>query len=88
MKLSQHSKERISERTNLDKGNQKAFFRAALDKGIPPNNLKEGKLKEYLLARENQCKIKVYKGYIFIHSKNSKRLYTMYKIPDELKEMK
>lgn len=85
MKLSQHSKERMRERSNIDKGNQKQFFRAALDKGKSPSVLKDGKLKEYLLARENQCKIKVYKGYIFIHSKNSKRLYTMYKIPDELK---
>ena len=88
MKLSLHSKQRINERTNIDKGNQKQFFRAALDKGKSPSRLKNGKLKEYLIARENNCKIKVYKGYIFIHSKNSKRLYTIYKIPDELKEKK
>lgn len=82
MKLSHHSRLRLSERANIDKRNQKQFYINALRKGKSPERLKDGKLKQYLLERESSnCKIKVYQNYVFIHSKNGKTLYTVYEIP-------
>lgn len=87
MRLSHHSKLRLTERANIKKQNQKQFFREALNKGKSYGELPEGKLKNYIMERENwNSKIKVYKGYIFIHSKGGKTLYTIYKIPSELLE--
>ena len=85
MKLSIHSKKRMSERTGLDSKNQKPFFANALRLGVSAGNMKDGPVKDFLLNKEkNRCKAKLYKGYVFIYSKNSKRLYTMYKLPEEL----
>ena len=57
MKLSNHSKQRMKERTDYNHKDRRTLFRNALDK-----------------------------GYIFIYSKNSKRLYTMYKLKDKYLE--
>lgn len=87
MRLSRHSKLRMSERANINKRNQKEFYIGALRKGKSPNNIKNEKLKEFLYQLESTgCKTKVHKGYIFIHSKNGKTLYTMYEIPKKLLE--
>ncbi len=87
MKLSHHARLRMTERANIPKQNQKQFYISAIRKGKSAGVLKEGKLKEYLLQLEkSNCKVKYYKGYVFIHSKNSKKLYTMYKLPKELLE--
>ena len=88
MKLSQHSKVRMNERTELNPKNYKEFFISALRHGKSAGHLKDGKLKKYLLNKENtgKCKAKYYKGYIFIYSKNSHRLYTMYELPSEFGE--
>ena len=85
MKLSIHAKKRMEERTDINFKNYKAFFIGALRHGKSAGHLKDGKLKEYLLNKEatGNCKAKYYKGYVFIYSKNSHRLYTMYKLPDE-----
>lgn len=84
MKLSQHGKIRMRERTNLNHKERKVLFRKALDYGLSINNIKDGAIKDYLKARENNCKIKLYNNYVFIYSKNGKQLYTMYKLPDNL----
>lgn len=82
MRLSKHSMMRLTQRANIEKRNQKEFFRAALRKGKSPNNIKDQNLQNFLYAKESTgCKTKVYKNYIFIHSKNGKTLYTMYEIP-------
>lgn len=87
MKLSLHSKLRMTERAKLDSRNHKPFFANALRLGVSPGNMKDGPIKEFLLSREkNRCKAKLYRGYVFIYSKNSKQLYTMYKLPEELLE--
>lgn len=82
MKLSKHSLERIKERANIN-ANQKAFFRNALDKGKSPGEIKNEKIRVYLMSKETwRSKVKLYKGYVFIYSKNNKRLYTMYKMEE------
>lgn len=82
MKLSKHSKLRMKERVNI-KRKQLTFYRSALRNGISAGETKDERLKKYLLSKENNhTKAKVYKGYIFLHSKNSKLLYTVYKLPD------
>ena len=82
MKLSQHSKQRMRERTNLNHQERRMLFRHALDNGKSPQEIKDENLKSYLKEKGN-CKIKIYKGYIFIYSKNGKQLYTMYEIPKQ-----
>ena len=86
MKLSTHSKIRMRERTGLNHKERRKLFRNALDYGKSPMQIKNEKVQQFMLARSNKCKIKLYKGYLFIYSKNSHILYTMYKLPKELIE--
>lgn len=83
MKLSLHSKYRMRERTDFNHRERKNLFKEALMKGKSPHDIKDVKIKAFLMSKPN-CKIKLYKGYVFIYSKNSHQLYTMYKLPDEL----
>lgn len=83
MKLSKHSKLRMKERAGIC-ANQKAFYKNALRKGISAGETKDERLRNYLLSKENNhTKAKIYKGYVFLHSKNSKQLYTVYKLSDK-----
>lgn len=85
MKVSHHATQRMLERANINRKNQKQFFRGALNRGLSYGQVNDEILKNYLKSIESSgCKAKLYKGYIFIHSKNSKQLYTMYKVPDKL----
>ena len=87
MKLSKHSKMRITERAGIRKGKQLAFFRAALTHGKSIGNMEEGEIKDFLISKKNHnCNIKLYQNYVFIYSKNNKQLYTMYELPEFLKK--
>lgn len=82
MKLSRHSKERMKERANV-MANQTAFFRNALDNGLSPEQVEDKVLKQRLKSREKyNSRVKFYKGWVFVYSKNSKQLYTMYKLEE------
>lgn len=82
MKLTKHSIERMKERANIT-SNQISFFRNALRYGKSIAEINDEILKQRLQSRiKYNCKIKYYKGYVFIYSKNSKRLYTMYKLEE------
>jgi len=86
MKLSEHSKIRMKERTNYNHKERLRLFADALKLGKSPNDINEKKnkeLKKFLSSRKN-CKVKLYKNYVFIYSKNGQRLYTMYELPKEL----
>ena len=85
MKLSKHSKIRMKERTDYNHQERKTLFQKALQYGKSANDIKDNKLKNYLMSKPS-CKVKLYKDYVFIYSKNSKRLYTMYKLPEEFEE--
>lgn len=88
MRLSQHSKLRMRQRTNLNHNERRQLFKLALQHGESVKEIKDKKIKEYLAPKQRyNSKIKLYQNYVFIYSKNSKRLYTMYKLPKEfLKE--
>lgn len=83
MKLSNHSKMRMRQRTNLNHQERKGLFRKALDHGKSQNDIHDEKLKKYLekTADKNNTKVKLYNNYVFIYSKNAKQLFTMYKLP-------
>jgi len=84
MKLSKHSKIRLRQRTNFNHKERKQLFRNALQNGKTYNQIKDEKIKQFMKNRSSNCMIKLYKGYLFIYSKNSHQLYTMYQLPKEL----
>lgn len=90
MKLTRHSRKRIKERTDIKKRGQERFFRLALDNGISLGQARKLKLDkvviEYLKKLNRGKDVKIYNGYVFIYCKNSKRLYTVYKCPDNISE--
>lgn len=86
MKLSKHSKLRLRQRTNYNHKERRQIFRDALNNGKTFNQIKDDKIKDFMKRRSVNCKVKLYKGYLFFYSKNSHQLYTMYKLPDELGE--
>lgn len=85
MKLSKHSKRRMRERTAFNSDERRKLFRDALDKGKSIQEIDNKKLKHYIWSKSRYCKIKVYRGYMFLYSKNSHQLYTMYEIPKRFK---
>lgn len=84
MKLSNHSRKRLKQRGGIK--NQKIqnnFFRNALIKGLSPEQIEDEQLRAKLKSKEKyNSKIKYYKGWVFIYSKNSHQLYTTYKLED------
>ena len=87
MKLSKHSKKRMRERTPFNSKERKKLFREALSYGKSPNDITDYELHKFMASKQN-CKVKLYKDYIFIYSKNSHMLYTMYELPENLKEVR
>ena len=81
-RLSEHSKKRMKQRTVLNHRERKSLFRKVLDNGKSPSQIKNEELKKYLNCKQRNHKIKLYNNYVFIYSKNNKKLITMYKIPD------
>jgi hypothetical protein len=90
MKLTKHSRKRIKERTHIKKRGQERFFRLALNGGISLGQARQLKLDklviEYLKKLNRGQQVKIYNDYVFIYCKNSKRLYTMYKCPENISE--
>ena len=87
MKISKHAKVRIKERTSLDTQERRIIFRLALSKGKSIQEVKNARIKRFMKSKtryNSQCKL--YKDFVFIYSKNSHQLYTMYKLPDDLLE--
>lgn len=87
VRISEHGKRRMRQRTPFNSKGRKTLYREALHYGKNPNDIKDEKFKQYLLSKQKNCKIKIYRGYLFIHSKNSGRLYTMYKVPNKYMEV-
>ena len=80
MKISKHARLRMIERTNWNHQERRNLFRLALLKGKSIADIKDNELKRYMMSKKN-CQTKIYRGYIFIYSKNSHQLYTMYELP-------
>lgn len=84
MKLSKHGKIRLRERTPLNHKERAILINNILTKGKSPEQVKDNKLRSYLNSKQRwNSKVKLYEDYVFVYSKNSKRLYTMYKLPEE-----
>ena len=87
MKISKHAKERIKERTSLDTQERRQIFRLALKNGKYTSDIKNKRIKRFMMSKRRfNNQVRLYRGYIFIYSKNSRQLYTMYKLPDYLKD--
>lgn len=86
MKLSQHSKLRIRERTTFNHKERRQLFKNALQNGKSINDIEDKRVRNFVNSKQQyNSKIKLYKDYVFIYSKNSHQLYTMYELPEELK---
>ena len=84
MKLSQHSRDRMYQRGHIKSRKiQENFFRNALLYGISADRVEDKLLKQRLKSREKyNSKVKLYKGWVFVYSKNAHQLYTMYKLDE------
>lgn len=82
IKTSKHSRIRMRERTELNHKERRMLFKRALTLGKSVKEIKEEKIKRYLSSKQKiNSKVKLYQGYVFVYSKNSHQLYTMYKLP-------
>ena len=72
----------MRERTEYNHKERIKLFRKALDEGKSLQEIEDKNVKSYVASKEKMCKIKLYKDYLFIYSKNSHQLYTMYKLPE------
>ena len=86
-KVSKHGQMRMKQRTQLNHRERATMLREALNKGQTPQQVEDELLRGYLLSKVRfNSKVKLYKGYVFIYSRNSHRLYTMYELPEWIKE--
>ena len=86
MKLTNHSKVRYKERVGVTHKEQVKLFKEALTKGKSPADIKDPSLRRFLT--KPGAKAKLYKNYVFVYSKTSKVLYTVYELPERFKEAK
>lgn len=83
-KVSRHASMRMKERTPFNHKERRRLFREALKHGYNAQDIKDPNLKGYMLSKKGRAYVKLYKGYIFIYSKNTKHLYTVYPLPEYL----
>ena len=84
VKNSNHSYERVKERTNLSKRETIKLMKEASRYGLSANNIPEGPLRNYVASKGNNKRVKYYKGYIFIFAKTSTSCITMYPVDEEV----
>lgn len=85
MKLSKHSKIKMKERANLKSSEKLKMYKMALRNGKRVGEIKNERIKSYLAPKQKfNSRIILYQNYVFVYSKNSKQLYTMYKLPENL----
>lgn len=87
MKLSNHSKMRLKQRTEVERNKFLSLSKLAMKNGINLRHipLDDGYLRKYMTAGAGRYK-KYYQGYIFIFTMNSKKLITMYEANEVYKE--
>lgn len=90
-KLSKHGSKRYVERFDIKDKQQQRDFRNAIRKGIPPQSLKQGELRNYLMARlVNGKKIMYYKDRAYVYKKTNTKniLITVYDVSSISSEKK
>lgn len=86
-KQTHHGLQRMAERMGVkQKSVATKTIENAVQKGKPISYFQDGLLKKYLLSKQHNKRLKVYKGFIFIFNKTSNRVITLYPIPEEFKE--
>lgn len=87
MKLSNHSKMRLKERTEVERNKFLSLSKLAMKNGITIRHVPEddGYLRKYMSCGVGKYK-KYYQGYIFIFTMNSRKLVTMYEANEVYKE--
>ena len=85
MKLSKHSKQRMREKAGLKSNEMMKMYKMAMKHGKRVAQIKDQTIKSYLAPKQKfNSRIVLYNDYVFVHSKNSKQLYTIYKLPKEM----
>lgn len=84
-KVSKHAKRRMLERTDYNHKERRQLFREALEKGKSIADISNEEIRRYLKGKERyNSKVKLHKGYVYVYSRNAHRLYTMYRLPEEI----
>lgn len=88
LKLTKHSSLRYEERTNVEKRDYEKNGKTARSKGLrfEEVDFKEKKIFNYLKPTSWNAVKKYYNGFIYVFSKNKRKLITVYKVENE--EMK
>ncbi len=77
--LTYHGRRRVKERIEINE-REAVFVKRVSRDGKTPNMYK-GDFYKYLCTKKRGARIKVYREYIYILSKTSRKLITMYKVP-------
>lgn len=77
--LTYHGKRRVKERIEINEREAVLVKRVSRNGKTP--NMYRGDFYRYLCSKDRGARIKVYKDYIYILSKTSRKLITMYKVP-------
>ena len=84
VKQTHHSLERMATRLGVtNEKNATEIILAAKRYGASPQKFPECPLKDFLYIKSVCKNLKVYKGFIFVFNKNSRRAITVYKVPDK-----
>lgn len=80
-----HAYDRVTERTDMNSTELIYISRYAIKNGLNFNDLPDGPLKNYVYAKSKikGKRIKLYRGYVFIFFRASKRMITCYPIPEK-----
>ena len=83
-----HGLDRANERFDGHSKEIKTLAMYAKRNGICYHDIPTGKLRAYLASKQGGIKriAKIYRGFVFIFTKNSKRLITCYILPEKYKE--
>ena len=85
MKISHHASNRMRERLSLNHNERRRLFKLAMKRGKIVQKIKNQRIHDYLANKQKfNSRVRLYQGYVFVYSKNSHQLYTMYKLPDYL----
>lgn len=86
-KPTHHSLMRMAERCGITNRTAATnMIRRASKMGRHIQSFPDGELKNYLLSKQHNKRVRVYKGIVFIFNKTSDRAITLYPIPNEFME--
>ena len=73
IRISEHGKQRLKERTEIPVGNHKRFVYAGRYNGIPLEQVEDPSLRNELIMRfqERHSVVRYYNGYVFVFSKTN-----------------